>query len=105
MGTIWQELRFDGETPVGTLLRFRVRTAATREALASAMWISVGEAPPATSPIDLRAAFEAAMITPQTWIEVEVQLEAMRESFDPDRPITPRLRSVTVTRECPPALD
>jgi hypothetical protein len=45
------------------------------------------------------------MVTPQQWIEVEVQLEAMRESFDPDRPITPRLRSVTVTRTCPPALD
>jgi hypothetical protein len=57
--------------------------------------------PPTTSPIDLGAAFEAAVVTPQQWIEVEVQLEAMRESFDPARPITPRLRSVTVTRNCP----
>jgi streptogramin lyase len=99
--TVWEELRFDGEAPVGTLLRFRVRTAATREALSGATWISLGEMPPTTSPIDLGAAFEAAMVTPQQWIEVEVQLEAMRESFDPARPITPRLRSVTVTRNCP----
>ncbi len=103
--TIWSELRFEGETPVGTLLRFRVRTAATRETLADASWIIVAEVPPGASPLDLRTALMDAMITPQRWIEVEVQLEAMRMSIDVDRPITPRLHSVTVTRMCPPMLD
>ncbi|WP_157069327.1 hypothetical protein [Sandaracinus amylolyticus] len=96
--TEWRELRFEGSIPPGTLMRFRVRTAATREALASAMWILVGEAPPATSPLSIDDALVAASVEPQRWIEVEVQLEAMRSSAT--EIISPRLTSLTVTRQC-----
>jgi hypothetical protein len=107
--TIWEELRFDGETPVGTLLRFRVRTAATRaEPSRARAWI-IGRARrrPATSPIDLRdrASMTAMVDAPDGGSRSRCSSRRCAMSFDPDRPITPRLRSVTVTRTCPPALD
>jgi len=102
--TIWEELRFDAEIPAGTLLRFRVRTAATREALAMASWIAVAEAPPATSPLNIETALRDAMVEPDRWLEVEVQLEAMRMGMA-DRPVTPRLLGVSVTRSCPPTVE
>ncbi len=102
-GTDWRELRFEGSTPPGTLMRFRVRTAATREELASAMWTVVGETPPDTSPLSIAAALMRAGITPAAWLEVEVQLEAMRSGRT--MPITPRLSALAVTRECPPRVD
>lgn len=98
--TIWRELRFTGEVPLGTRMRFRARTAATRAELAAATWAFVGEVPDGASPLDLQAAFDAAAIDPQPWIEVEAQLEATRTSWR-DTPISPKLRSLTVTHECP----
>ncbi|MDQ3033949.1 MAG: hypothetical protein M3Y87_16150 [Myxococcota bacterium] len=100
--TVWRDLRFEGDAPPGTLFRFRVRTAPTRAELAAAMWILVGEAPPGTSPLDVGAALTAAGVEHQQWIEVEVQLEAMRASAT--EIISPRLESMTVTRECGPLL-
>ncbi len=101
--TMWEELRYDAETPAGTLLRFRVRTAATRAGLATASWVLVAETPPATSPLDVATALRDAMIEPQLWLEVEVQLEAMRMGTV-DRPVSPRLLGISVTRSCPPSV-
>lgn len=103
VSTIWEELRYDAEVPAGTLLRFRVRTAATREGLADATWILVAETPPATSPLDVTSALRDAMVEPLLWLEVEVQLEAMRTGTA-DRPVSPRVLGVTVTRSCPPTV-
>jgi sugar lactone lactonase YvrE len=96
--TEWRELRFEGDTPPGTLMRFRVRTAETRAGLASAMWVLVGEAPPARSPLQIGDALRRAGVEPQRWLEVEVQLEAMRSSTS--EVITPRLSALAVTRAC-----
>lgn len=98
--TEWRHLRFEAETPAGTLLRFRVRTAPTRAELASASWVVVAEVPPASSPLDLGEALTRAGVEGQQWIEVEVQLEAMRMGVG-ERIVTPRLYGVTVTRTCP----
>ena len=102
MSTSWDELRFDGDLPPGTLFRFRVRTAATRADLATATWIALGDAPPLTSPLDLDAALTAAGIESARWIEVEVVLEATRTSST--EIISPRLTGLTVTRLCGPRL-
>jgi hypothetical protein len=100
--TTWGELRFEGDAPPGTALRFRARTAPTRAELATATWVLVGEVPPDVSPLDLERAFVDGGIEMHRWIEVEATLEAMRTSAT--EIISPRLSSLTVTRHCGPIL-
>ena len=100
--TSWDELRFDAETPAGTSVTFRVRTAETRDALDAATWVTVGTTPPDTSPFDVASALMAAGIEPQRFIMVEVVLNAERMSSM--TVITPRLLSFDATYSCPPIL-
>ncbi len=96
--TNWDELRFEADVPTGTHLAFRIRTAPTRAELSTAVWLAAGRVPPTVSPISIDDILTAASIEPQRWLEVEVQLEALRESAT--IVISPRVRSVTVTRTC-----
>ena len=101
-GTEWGELRWVGDAPPGTSLVWRARTAATRADLATAMWVTVATVPPAASPADVAAALMGAGITPQRFLEVEVQLTSMRESTT--EVVTPRVFSMEVTHTCPPTI-
>ena len=97
-GTDWGELRWEAETPAGTSLLWRVRTAETRADLATADWVLVAETPPATSPADITTALSDAGITPGRFLEVEVQLIAERMSAT--EIISPRLSFMEVTYSC-----
>jgi hypothetical protein len=88
--TRWLAVRFDADTPAGTRLTIKVRTADDPGALAQASW----SAPYAASPADLSAPAPGIMPNPATWIEVELDLTAM------DRSSTPRLKGVEILFEC-----
>jgi hypothetical protein len=102
-GTDWAELRWTADVPPGTRLVFRARTAATREGLEAAAWVLVAEVPPAASPADLRAALSGAGVTPERYLEIEVQLHSERPST-PSEIITPRVFSIETTHICPPTI-
>jgi len=101
-GVEWRELRWSADTPPGTRLLWRVRTAATRADLATAEWVVVAEVPPAASPADVMAALSGAGVTPRQFLEVEVQLHAERSSAT--EVITPRVFSMEVTHVCAPTI-
>ena len=98
--TVWGNIVFDAETPAGTTVVFRVKTAATREELDALDWITVGTVPPDTSPLDIAAALTAAGVTPGAFLQLEVQLRAERTSST--EIITPRVLGLNVTRTCVP---
>lgn len=100
--TTWNEIRFDADTPAGTSVSFRVRTAATRDALDAAMWVQVGVAPPETSPLDIASALMDAGIDPERFLMIEIVLTAERMSTT--EIITPRVSTTDVTHICPPIL-
>lgn len=100
--TMWNELRFDADIPAGTSVSFRVRTAATRDALDAAEWIQVGSAPPETSPLDIATALMDAGVEPEAFLMLEIVLAAERMSTT--EVITPRVSSSDVTHVCPPIL-
>lgn len=98
--TEWSELRFEAETPDGTTVSFRVRTAESREELEAAEWVSVGVAPPDTSPFDLAAILAGSGVTIGRYLMVEVVLTSERDSTR--EVISPRVFSVDATFLCPP---
>ncbi len=98
--TVWGDIVFEAETPAGTEVVFRVKTAATREEAEALDWITVGTVPPDTSPLDIAAALSAAGVTPGRVLLLEVQLRAERTSST--EIITPRVLGVNVTRTCVP---
>ena len=100
MRTDWGDLRWDGDVPPGTTLRFRVRTAATTAELAMATWVTVADVPPDASPASVAAALTAAGVMSARYLEVRVELTSMRMSTR--EVVTPRVRSFSVTRMCPP---
>ncbi|MEZ4253565.1 MAG: hypothetical protein R3B99_35605, partial [Polyangiales bacterium] len=98
--TIWGDIQFDAETPTGTTVVFRVKTANTREELDALDWTTVGTVPPDTSPLDIAAALSGAGITAGRFLLLEVQLRAERTSST--EIITPRVLGLNVTRTCMP---
>ena len=100
VATEWGDLRWDADVPASTSLRFRVRTGATRAELAAAAWLIVANVPPDAPPVAIDAALRAAGVTSGRWLEVEVQLESTRMSTT--EVVTPRLRSIFVSHDCPP---
>jgi hypothetical protein len=98
--TVWLQLHWDGDTPPGTFLHFRVRTAATTAELDAATWVNVANVPPDVSPADIEAALMAAGVMPLRYLQVEVGLEAERSSTM--EAITPRVRSFMVGHRCVP---
>ena len=94
----WLELRWDAETPVGTSVYFRVRTANTQIELNSADWVLIAIQPDDSSPADLAAALEANLAGSShgTFLELEITLS----SAVADR--TPVLHDVDITATCPP---
>jgi hypothetical protein len=102
-GTDWGDLRFNAETPAGTDVTFRVKTADTREALDAADFILIATVPPDLSPISIRDAFLAMGITPGRFLMVEIGLRAERSSST--EVITPRVLGVDVTHTCPPLIE
>ncbi len=99
----WLALDFRVETPAGTEVRFRVRTAETREALASAEWVVAATVPPDASPISLEDVLSAAGITPAKFLELEIVLRSTRTSGM--EVATPRVLSVGVQSTCGLALE
>ena len=97
--TEWSELRWEVETPAGTSVQFRVKTADTRAALDTATWVNVSTVPSDVSPADLATALAGAGVPIGRWMMVEAQLISDRNS--PREVITPRLLSVDVTFICP----
>lgn len=102
VATDWGRVQFDAETPAGTSVTFRVRTAATREGLDAAEWVAVGVTPPDSSPLDIAGALMDAGVTPERFLMLELVLNAERMSTS--EIITPRVLSVDVTHSCPPIL-
>jgi len=98
--TQWRDLAWVAETPPGTTLRFRVRTAATRAGLEAATWVIAATVPPDMSPADVRAELMAAGIAPLRFLELEVRLESERTSGT--AVITPRVSSMDVAHVCIP---
>ncbi len=100
MGPRWEELRFEAETPAGTSVTYRVKTADTREGLDMAEWVNLGMTPPDSSPLDIGAALSGAGIDPGRFLLLEISLRAERSSAT--MVITPRVLGVDVTHSCPP---
>ncbi|HJL05085.1 MAG TPA: hypothetical protein RMH85_18935 [Polyangiaceae bacterium LLY-WYZ-15_(1-7)] len=98
--TEWGELRYEVETPAGTSVTFRVRTADTREALDAAEWVTVANIPDDASPADIATALMDAGVEVGRWLMVEAQLQSDRSS--PREVITPRVLAIDVTYVCPP---
>ncbi|MEM1413709.1 MAG: hypothetical protein AAGH15_02350 [Myxococcota bacterium] len=103
--TRWAELRFEAETPAGTSVAFRVKTADTRAGLVDAPFVAVGLTPPDASPLDLSMALADALADGTIdavgrFLLVEVALEANRSSSV--EVITPRVTGLDVTFTCPP---
>lgn len=98
VNTSWGEIHFDAETPAGTEVIFRVRTADTREDLAAAEWVVVGTVPPGSSPLSIGDALDAADVMPMRFLMLEVQLRANRSSST--EVITPRVLGIDVQHVC-----
>jgi hypothetical protein len=98
--TDWGELHWRAETPAGTRLTFRVRTANTIAELSAATWVIVAMVPPDAPPADVGAALSAAGVTPGRYLNVEVILESMRSSAT--EVITPRVLEIRQEFTCPP---
>jgi hypothetical protein len=96
--TDWQELRWEVETPEGTFVAFRVRTANTVAELPSLDWTPIATAPPDTPPASITERLVAAGVTPRRFLELDAVLVAERSSFS--EVITPRLRSMAVSHVC-----
>ncbi len=97
--TSWYQLDWDVETPAGTSVMFRVRTAATEAALDAAKWLTVAVIPTAVPPVDLDAKLKAAGINPEKFLDVEVWLSVSQST---QSLVTPKVSSFGVTHSCPP---
>ena len=100
--TEWRDLAWVAETPPGTIVRFRVRTAATRAGLDAAAWVIVANMAPDASPADIRAALMVAGIAPLGFLELEVRLESTRTSGT--AVVTPRVSFMDVAHVCVPII-
>ena len=99
--TRWVELTWDATVPPNTSVLFRVRTAATDAALASAKWVTAAMVPSAVPPVDLDAKFKAAGVKPDKFLDVEVWLSV---SVNDQSLITPKVKNFGVTFSCPPSV-
>lgn len=99
-GTVWHQLAWDADVPPQTMLRFRVRTADTREALELLDWLTIAEVAPATSPVDVAEILRLNSIVSGRFMELEIQLTTER-TMGMSTPITPRVRSVDLQFLCP----
>jgi len=98
--TEWGDLAWEAETPAGTSVVWRARTAATRDALDSADWVTLATVPPDSSPVNIGAAFMDAGVEIGRWLMIEAQLTAERTSTT--EVITPRVLAIDVQHVCPP---
>jgi hypothetical protein len=92
--TAWTGIELDADLPAETGLRLEVRTATTLPELTDAPWLLAGDVPPATSPIDLRAVFDAAGVDFEFYLGVRLTLLSF------DRDALPVVRSIGVFRSC-----
>ena len=95
---VWQELRWDVETPGTSSITFRVRGGATIAALQAAAWVDVARVPPDTSPKNITAALDAAGIQGLHFMEVEADLSAVRDASN--NVFAPRLQAMQLTLVC-----
>ncbi|MDW8363817.1 MAG: MopE-related protein [Myxococcales bacterium] len=87
--TQWERLEVDATAPAGTSVEIRLRAAPTRAALETRSWIG----PWRTVSADLRA--PPGPVPEERFLEVEVTLVASGGAR------SPRVRSVTLQRNCP----
>jgi hypothetical protein len=93
--TSWFDLAWDANTPAGTKVVFVGRTAATKDALATAPWITLATAPPQTSPISLKTAFGKTPL--QSFLEIEVRLFGLVTTAGL---VGPTVSKFSVTKSC-----
>ncbi|MEM9193991.1 MAG: MopE-related protein [Myxococcota bacterium] len=96
--TFWKRLNWMADVPPGTRVIFRGRTAESIDALAAAMWVVLAEIPGATPPADVEAAFMAAGIDSERFLEIEVILESTANSNT--MIVAPTVNAFGVAREC-----
>ena len=72
--TVWASLLFDVETPAGTTVAFRGRTAPTIDGLTTAEWFTIGGVTQNESSLVLESILAMEGISPQRYLEIEVQL-------------------------------
>jgi hypothetical protein len=93
----WLQLYWSADTPPGTRVRFRARTANSAVELGAKPYVLVATQPSDASPVDLQAKLEAA--TPGSSRGRLLQLEIVLGSDT--RGVTPALSSVRVVGTCP----
>jgi DNA-binding beta-propeller fold protein YncE len=103
IGTTWQKLYWDIETPTRTSVTLRVRAGFDRTGLSQADWIDVVTIPSATSPFDLNPLLLSRGLHKASFVEVEARLDVLREPGQQNTP--PKLKSLVVTKSCPPIVN
>ncbi|MBI2892844.1 MAG: hypothetical protein HYY06_04780 [Deltaproteobacteria bacterium] len=93
-GVHWRGLGFTADVEAGSELSFRVKTAASVEALATAEWVAVGIVPPDESPLAIDEALDRAGVDPAEYLLVEATLRSI------NRQNRPTLSAIEVTRSC-----
>ncbi len=94
VGVHWARLKYEAELPPGATIGFRVKTAATPDALAALPYVPAGTAPDDASPIDLDPALADVGVIGQSLLAVEALLRA---GGDGARPV---LRSLGIEHSC-----
>ena len=96
---MWDQLRWDVDTPGGSKAKFLVRAAPDRAQLDLATWLEIAQVPSDTSPFDLGTALEAAGMQGPRFLQIEVQLITDRDNQNAIW--VPTLRALAVTNTCP----
>lgn len=96
--TEYKELRFDVETPGGSMVTIQIRGGNTPAEVATAGWILVATVPPATSPISIEQLVIDSGLQGVQFIEIEVELTAVRDANN--NVFAPRLKALELTYDC-----
>ncbi len=96
----WGDFRWVAETPDRTSIRFRIRTAASRDALGAARFIGLASTPPDAPPVSLSDALSEAGADDAPFLEIEATL--LVNQLGAIASDTPRLVSFEVSSDgCP----
>lgn len=109
--TKWSELTWDVDTPMGTTVVFRGRSAASIADLEDAEWFNIAALPGRDGPRDLPTLIAAADQEHGQYFEIDVQLittelgGTSKDGCSVSPATTPRVKSFSVTHECPLVLE
>ncbi len=109
--TEWKELAWDVETPMGTTVVFRGRTANSVADLEDAEWFNITALPGRDGPRALPTLIAGVDQEPGRYFEIDVQLittelgETSKDGCSVTPATTPRVKSFSVTHVCPLVLE